>query len=120
MLTFNMGSATILALAIGLGSVIVSFVLIRKTFGADIDTLRTGIPCQAKILKVWQTGAYMGRDPQLGMEVEVIPQSGAPYAAQTKAVVLLINIPKFQPGALIPVKVSVKDRTRVVLDRCDR
>lgn len=96
----------------------VIFVILRvmKSFGPDKDTLASGTPGQATILKVWQTGAMVNYNPQLGLLLEVRPPTGEPYQVEVKMVVPMVNIPQFQPGAVVPVKINPKDRQKVVLD----
>lgn len=104
---------------VGVGTVLfvtVFMFLIRKFLGRDLETLRNGIPGHGKILKVWQTGISLNDQPQIGMDLEVHPPSGAPYQAQTKMIVPLIKIPQVQPGAVLPVKISRTDPDKVVLD----
>ena len=50
------------------------------------------------------------------MQLEVRPPGGSPYITQLNAVVPLINIPQFQPGTVVPVKISPVDATKVELD----
>jgi hypothetical protein len=89
---------------------------IMKAMGPNRQILQTGIPAQATIRQVWQTGTYINENPQVGMQLEVRPPNGAPYVTNVNAVVPLINIPQFQPGAVVPVKISPTDASRVELD----
>src|SRR5215467_5920154 len=65
---------------------------IMKAMGPNRQILQTGIPAQATIRQVWQTGTYINENPQVGMQLEVRPPNGAPYVTQLNAVVPLINI----------------------------
>ena len=87
-----------------------------KGLGPDTETLKSGTPGQATILRVWQTGTMVNYNPQIGMQLEVRPQFGAAYQTQTTMVVPMVNIPQFQPGIVVPVKISAKDPSKVVLD----
>jgi hypothetical protein len=89
---------------------------IMKSVGPNRTILQNGIPAQATIRQVWQTGTFVNENPQVGMQLEVRPPGGAPYVAQLNAVVPLINIPQFQPGTVVPVKISPTDASRVELD----
>jgi hypothetical protein len=89
---------------------------IMKSVGPNRTILQNGIPAQAMIRQVWQTGTFINENPQVGMQLEVRPPGGAPYVAQLNAVVPLINIPQFQPGTVVPVKISPTDASRVELD----
>ena len=89
---------------------------IMKRMGPNQSILQNGIPAQATIRQVWQTGTFINENPQVGMQLEVRPPGGAPYVAQVNVVVPLINIPQFQPGTVVPVKISPTDASRVELD----
>jgi len=97
---------------------VVLFVVYRviKGMGPNQSILQTGIPAQATIRQVWQTGTFINDNPQVGMQLEVRPPGGAPYVTQVNAVVPLINIPQFQPGTVVPVKISPTDASKVELD----
>jgi hypothetical protein len=97
---------------------VVLFVVYRmiKGMGPNRSILQTGIPAQATIRQVWQTGTFINENPQVGMQLEVRPPGGAPYVTQLNAVVPLINIPQFQPGTVVPVKISPTDASKVELD----
>jgi hypothetical protein len=90
--------------------------LIRKAMGPDRSILQNGIPAKARILSVQQTGVMVNYQPQIAFQLEVQPPGDAPYQAQTKAVIPLVNIPQFQPGVEVPVKIHPADPTKVVLD----
>ena len=89
---------------------------IMKRMGPNTSILQNGIPAQATIRQVWQTGTFINENPQVGMQLEVRPPGGAPYVTQVNAVVPLINIPQFQPGTVVPVKISPTDASKVELD----
>jgi hypothetical protein len=97
---------------------VVLFVVYRviKGMGPNRSILQTGIPAQATIRQVWQTGTFINENPQVGMQLEVRPPGGAPYVTNVNAVVPLINIPQFQPGTVVPVKISPTDASKVELD----
>ena len=89
---------------------------IMKRVSPNQNILQYGIPAQATIRQVWQTGTFINENPQVGMQLEVRPPGGAPYVAQVNVVVPLINIPQFQPGTVVPVKISPTDASKVELD----
>jgi len=97
---------------------VVLFVVFRliRSMQPNRSILQNGIPAQATIRQVWQTGTFINENPQVGMQLEVRPPGGAPYVTQLNAVVPLINIPQFQPGTVVPVKISPTDASKVELD----
>ncbi len=54
-----------LSLAITIGITIVAIRLIRKTVGPNRGVLQDGIPAQAKIVSVRQTGVMLNDQPQI-------------------------------------------------------
>jgi hypothetical protein len=75
-----------------------------------------GIKGEATILNIWDTGVRFGNAYQMGMQVEVRVPGREPYQTQTRASVPIVNIPQFQPGAVIPVKVHPTDPSKVLPD----
>src|SRR5687767_7881391 len=64
-----------------------AIMMVRKMYGPDTQTLQTGIPAQAKILQVAQTGSYVNYQPQVALTVEVTPEDGSPpYQTVTKMI----------------------------------
>ena len=98
------------------GGVIFVIWRVMKGMGPNREILQSGIRAQATIRQVWQTGTYLNNNPQIGMQLEVMPPNGAPYVAAVNAVVPLINIPQFQPGVVVPVKIHPTDPSKVELD----
>ncbi len=99
-------------------TVAVIFVIYRvmKGMGPNREILQSGLRAQATIRQVWQTGTFVNNNPQLGLQLEVQPPTGTPYLAQVNAVVPMVNIPQFQPGVVVPVKIHPTDPTKVELD----
>ena len=126
-LTALLGGSTILIVILICGSILVTTVItvgvtwlairfIRKAMGPNRSILQNGIAAKAQILSVQQTGVMVNYQPQIAFQLEVHPPGGAPYQAQTKAVIPMVNIPQFQPGTEVPVKIHPTDPTQVVLD----
>lgn len=90
---------------------------VRKAFGPDTDTLKSGIPAKARILQIAETGSYVNMQPQVALVVEVTPSDGQPaYQTTTNMVIPMVNIPQFQPGMVLPAKINPKNRMKVALD----
>jgi hypothetical protein len=107
---------TVLSIALTVGVIIFARRLINKTVGPNRGVLQDGIPARAKIVGVRQTGVMLNNQPQIAFDLEVQPPGGTPYRAQAKAIIPMINIPQFQPGAEVPVKIHPSDPTQVVMD----
>ena len=102
--------------ALTIVSVIVIRRFIQKKVGPDMSVLQQGIAAKAKIISVQQTSMLVNYSPQVIFQLEVHPPNGTPYEATTKAVVPMVNIPQYQPGAEISVKIHPTDPTRVEID----
>jgi hypothetical protein len=107
---------TVVTLAVTVGITLLVTRSIRKTFGPDRGILERGIPARARIISARQTGVMVNYQPQVSFQLEVEPPSGTPYHAETKAVIPMVNIPQFQPGGEVSVKIHPTDPTKVVLD----
>jgi hypothetical protein len=99
-----------------IGLTVVIWRYVRKKVGPDQEILQRGTPARARILSVQQTGVSVNDSPQVLLQLEIQPQYGAPYQAATKAVIPIVHIPQFQPGAEVPVMVHPTDPTKVELD----
>lgn len=108
--------STVLTLAFTVGITLLVLRVVRKAINPDPGILQNGIPAQATILNVRQTGVLVNHQPQVAFDLEVHPPGDAPYQARAKAVIPMVNIPQFQPGAQVSVKIHPTDPTKVVLD----
>jgi hypothetical protein len=109
-------AGTLVTLVFTIGITWLAIRMIRKAMGPDKNILQNGIAAKAKIVAVQQTGVMVNYQPQVAFQLEVTPPGGVPYQVQTKAVIPMVNIPQFQPGTEVPVKIHPTDPTKVVLD----
>jgi hypothetical protein len=78
--------------------------------------LKTGIPAQARIVNIWDTGTMVNNQPQIGVALEVYPQGGVPYQAQTTEIVSMVHMPRLQPGATVQVRYDPASPDKVTLE----
>ena len=79
--------------------------------------LAHGESAPAVILKVWQTGTVMNEtNPQIGILLEVRPTNRPAFQAETKMFVSMLQVPQFQPGAVVQVKYDPQNPTKVAVD----
>jgi hypothetical protein len=123
MMTTIMGGSILLTCLIGglvtvvtVGSIGAVMFFVFRALRPDPTITKSGIPAQATIQNVWQTGTYVNNNPQVGLQLEVRPPTGVAYVTQTNAIIPLVNIPQFQPGAVVPVKIHPTDPSKVILD----
>jgi hypothetical protein len=108
--------STVLGLALTVGITLLVLRVVRKAINPDPGILQNGIPAQATILNVQQTGVLVNHQPQVAFALEVRPPGDAPYQVRAKAIIPMVNIPQFQPGAQVSVKIHPADPTKVVMD----
>jgi hypothetical protein len=77
--------------------------------------LQTGVAATATIVRVWDTGTRINDNPRVGMLLQVQPTSGAPFQAETKETVSVVQMPMFQPGAHLEVKYDPAEPTNVAI-----
>jgi hypothetical protein len=85
----------------------------RNMTGAN---LKGGLPAQATILRIWDTGTTINDNPVVGFLLEVHPQNLPTYQAESKSMIPRLSVPQFQPGATVPVKIGPQNQARVALD----
>jgi hypothetical protein len=94
--------------------------LIDRVTGVSVarELQASGIAASAEILSVWGTGMNLNDDPVIGLKVRVLPPDGPPYEATIRrSLISLVDLPQFQPGKLIPVRIDPKQPSRVAIDR---
>jgi hypothetical protein len=90
----------------------------RMTGVAEAKGLQAGgVAADAEVLSLWDTGITLNQDPVIGLKVQVRPKDGQPYEATiAKSLISRLDIPRFQPGKVIPVRFDPKDPSRVAID----
>jgi hypothetical protein len=102
----------------GVVFVVVAWVMLPKFMGqlggasamvnalaAKENLAMTGIPTSAQVLGMQQTGTMVNMNPQVMCTLNVNGPQG-PYQVQTTAIVPIMNIAQFQPGAVVNVRVN--------------
>jgi hypothetical protein len=74
----------------------------------------TGIPAQARVVAMQQTGTMVNMNPQVAATLMVNGPQG-PYQVQTMAIVPIMNIAQFQPGAVVNVRVNPQNPMEVAV-----
>jgi hypothetical protein len=78
---------------------------------------RTGFPASGTILKIWDTGITINNDPVIGMLLKVAADGRAPYVATIKRMrISRLDVPRFQPRAVVPLRVDPNDPERIAVD----
>lgn len=87
---------------------------IRAT-SQDQELLAKGNPASARVLAVEDTYTRVSSNPLVRFRLEVQPKTGQPYEATTEAIVSVVHLPRFQPGAEVEVRVDPEDSARVAV-----
>ncbi|MCE9624555.1 MAG: hypothetical protein K8R69_03735 [Deltaproteobacteria bacterium] len=78
--------------------------------------LQTGEPGKARILALNDTGVKINDNPQVRLTLEVTPdRSRRPYQVDVKQVISMLQIPQFQPGARLFVRIDQADPNQVAV-----
>lgn len=99
-----------------------TFVILALVFGGMFlrwrvkqRVLQTGVAATATIVRVWDTGTRINDNPRVGMLLQVQPATGAPFQAEVKETVSIVQMPMFQPGARLEVKYDPVQPTSVAI-----
>ena len=116
--THSLAGVVISLLIVGVFIAVFSIAFGPMVRGAKL--VQTGIPAEATILKVWDTGTTVNEQPEIELLLEVQPKNGTRYETKTKAIVSRLQAAWYIPGAKVGVKVDAKNPNRVVItDRLD-
>ncbi len=84
------------------------------------DDMPQGVAAQAEILEHWENTRRTDGDPDgyfIGLSVRVHPADRPAYEATIERTgISPLDIPRFQPGRVIPVRVDPQDPSRVMVD----
>jgi hypothetical protein len=78
--------------------------------------LKTGISAEGTVLKIWDTGVTINDNPQIGLLVEVRPQTGMPFQSETKLVISRLDVGAYQPGMTVNVRYDPKNQSKVAIE----
>jgi len=79
--------------------------------------LKTGVSARAVIKELRDTGVTVNNAPQVKLLLEVSPPTGAPYLVETKTLISRLEIPSFQPGTELAVKIDPNNKNKIAIDR---
>jgi hypothetical protein len=74
-----------------------------------------GVPAQARILRLRETGTMYNYQPVVAFTLEVMPAGRPEYTAVANRVVTVLDAGRFNPGRVIAVKFDPTHPTRVVI-----
>ena len=77
---------------------------------------KIGLPAEATILEIRDSGITVNNDPVVDFVLEVRPKGKEAYQAKTRMLISRIEIPQFQPGAVVRVNYDPNNPSRVSFD----
>lgn len=113
-----------LTIIAGIAVLAVTLYFVFATKGADSGgfdyfhvqkTLETGTAGSARILAMRDTGGRLNSNPVVEFQLEVQPASGPSFAAVTRTIVSTVDLPRYQPGAIVAVKYDAADHSSVAI-----
>ena len=78
--------------------------------------LRHGTPSEGKIISIQETSVYVNNKPQALIHLEVESRQYGVYQAQTKKVLSPFEIPHYQPGVKVNLKIDPKNPEYVAIE----
>jgi len=76
---------------------------------------RVGVSAEAVVLAIADTGVTVNDNPVVDFRLQVRPASGPPYEVRTRGLVGRLDVPRVQPGAVLPVAIDPADPQKVAL-----
>ena len=101
-----------------LGVTVVVFWIVLAPQARRNKLARTGVPAEAVILSIAETGWTLNGNyglARLRLQVEP-PDGGEPYEVTVKSYINRFEIPSYQPGVRLPVRVDPTDQTKVAVN----
>ena len=76
----------------------------------------SGVTCSATVTAIRETGQMINMQPVAEIEMTVLPDGLPPYPVTIHQMISQFQIPQFQPGASLVVKVDPNDPSSVFID----
>ena len=95
--------------------------MVDRFTGEDVnrEIREVGLPARATVLDIWETGVQVNDDPVVGFRLRIEAEGRSPWEAETRALVSVLDIPRIQPGAELPVLYDPADQSRVAIGTDD-
>jgi hypothetical protein len=107
---------TLALLLLGVVVVAVFLVAVAGRAARDRALVQTGIEAQAKVLEIAKTGVSRGPNlPLMHVKLEVRPPQRAPYMVELDLGIHVADLPRFQPGAVVAVRIDPQDPSRLAI-----
>ncbi len=88
----------------------VMYFFFRNIWGGEV---KDGIPAEATIVKMWDTGTTVNDNPLVGFTLEVRQPGQLAYQTESRLLISRLQVGSLRPGMTIPVKVDKSNPKRV-------
>lgn len=78
--------------------------------------LENGRQANGKIIEMWDTGVTINNQPQVGMVIEVSPQTGMPFKSEVKLVISRLQTAYYQVGVNCVVRYDPNNTKTVAIE----
>jgi hypothetical protein len=78
--------------------------------------LKTGVRAKAIIVKVWDTGVTVNKNPQVGLLLDVTPPHKMPYQTEMRQIISRLNPSVYQPGMEVDVRIDPDDEKKIAIE----
>lgn len=111
------GEASLGPIWIGVSLVLLAFYLwTTRKAGKAAQLKREGIPGQAQVLEMTQTGTYVNEQPRVRLKLRIEGPGVTPFEAEDTYTVGLIFLGMLAPGRELPVYIDREDHARFTID----
>lgn len=84
--------------------------------GTNRHVLTTGRSAEATIVDLEDTGTTINQNPLVRLVLDVQPSDQPAFRAETERVIPRLQVPQFQPGAVVEVKYDPESQAVAVVD----
>lgn len=125
LLGFLVGAVVAIAAAPVVGSILtaVFIIIFGLAFGIPYFRsrkqnilLKTGRRANGKIIELWDTGITINKQPQIGLKIEVKPDTGAPFIAECIMVISRLQTSYYQVGINCVVRYDPENTNTVAIE----
>ncbi|WP_138755043.1 hypothetical protein [Paenibacillus sinopodophylli] len=99
---------------------LLAYMVIRQSFQANREIkhiLKNGVPYDATVSSIRQTNSEINGHPEVFIGLTIPREHAEPHRTIIKTVIYMVNIPQYQPGRKVKVKVLELDgKIKVALE----
>ncbi|WP_419876117.1 hypothetical protein [Candidatus Pristimantibacillus sp. PTI5] len=110
----------VVVILISLPLFLLAFIVIRQSFQDNREIkhiLKNGVPFDATVSSIRQTNTEINGHPEVFIGLTIPREHAEPYRTIIKTVIFMVNIPQYQPGRKVKVKVlEMNGKIKVALE----